>query len=451
MPYIPSEILDLIFQHSNKTDLQNVRFACRQFNEIIIPYLYNELTLRLDITANEIAQRPSFTYGCYVKVLKIMIVDYANLTLKEYTGKIDRPGRYRGAIWDTRLAERSYERYNVLRIGHQVAMETGAMRTYVTSVIACMHNLRVILISDRVCRYPPSTTGTGGVQDYYPLPDDIDPYAVDPSSGFTRRLGAAYWSMLVDALAQAAARFTTLYVHSSHNRLGLRPALFEEITVKPLRQTADMMTRLTTLDLQLKFPSAHDHTLPSGATYYPAYYPALAKVLAQAVHLEILEVRIASDSGAWLLAVFDACKYPNLRVCILGNFRSTHAELLQFLTTPKKLTHLELNDHDIYEVEWEEVVEDLKISLPFLEHIRLDDYGEWNLTRIRDFFFRNGPNPFEGDFMKPRPRSSATEDHQFDGESGDGADLDEVYDSDDSSDDDDEVDWTGLYKYLEDI
>lgn len=415
--YIPPELLEMIFQHNSKTDLQNIRLACRQFDEVVVPLLYDELTLRLDVTEQEMAQRPVFTFGRYVKVLKFLLVCYSKLPFADYSKAIRKRCKSQKIVYDEHLAEESYERYNSLGQGHMFAITTGLIYAYVTSLIAHMPNLDCILVSDGVCRPPPAGLINHRLMNYACDPDHHEPYAVVPGSGLGPVSGRYYWNMLTRALSASETHFTKFIVDSSLDS-GLRPDMWS-IKGPQLERTLSFVSKLTTLQL---FLDCRRSSLADRS--------ALADVLAQATKLEALHLGQASLDNLELGEVLDRCEFPKLRICILDWFVSSGEYLLRFLSASKGLTHLGLCYMEFDDsTTWQEFVPKLKERLPLLEKIQLtDEYHFWVGDLIQDFFFRDGPNPFkdndmdsdlEREWKKNRTTSTSKNDEDGENESDD--------------------------------
>ncbi|KAI4259071.1 MAG: hypothetical protein L6R42_004766 [Xanthoria sp. 1 TBL-2021] len=447
--HIPPELLEMIFQHNSKTDLQNIRLACRRFKEVATPFLDDELTLRLDVTEQEMAQRPASTFSRYVKVLRLLIVCFDKKKFADYAKATRKRCKYHKVAYDEHLAKQSYERYNSLRDGHTFALTSGLIGAYVTSLLAHMPRLDCILISDGLCRPPPSELTDQQAMDYSCLPYHHHPYAVVPGSGLNQETASVYWDLLTRAFSASKTHFTKFSVDSSLLDHGLRPAVLN-IEGSRLEPTVSFVANLTTLQLELNYKRSTR-----------ADRLALAHVLAQATKLEALSLSVISYPAANISEVLQTCEYPKLRICMLNWFQSNGKQLLRFLSVPERLTHLRLGRHELIDdYTWQELVPMLKARLPFLQAISMTDReGWWINDLIQDYFFRGGPNPFKDDSIdsgleeswrekKKKEIASATKKDEGNEDDEDDEEDECDDDSEDESRDDSEDDWTGMTQYL---
>ena len=106
--------------------------------------------------------------------------------------------------------------------------------------------------------------------------------------------------------------------------------------------------------------------------------------------------------------IIGECKFPQLRSLILHEFNSTQAELVGFLRGSSHLQHLTLTDHILRgEDNWESCANGIKIALPSLKHIIVDNlrcahsfgiddlYVNYLSHRdVQGYFFHGKANPF---------------------------------------------------------
>ncbi|KAL8863928.1 MAG: hypothetical protein Q9198_010226, partial [Flavoplaca austrocitrina] len=295
--------------------------------------------------------------------------------------------------YDEQLTRKSYETYNYLRRAHQRALDTGLTTGYLMSLIAHLPHLEAVLVSDGACRFPMSGSDEERAWNYVQLYYEPGVYTVIPPSCGDRILPVNYCNLLAKALSASKNCFKRFSVLGSFGYFcgdfGLCPEVLN-YTVLGLEQTTSFVKKLTTLQLDFNYSNSID----DGITV-----PALAKMLSRAESLEILSLTIV-DCVAYFCEILRGCKYPKLRICLLSSFELTAEQLIEFLSTPEKLTHLKLAEYDLMDLDWEIVVPRLKDTLPSLQAIHLADVdADWQNNRIEDYFLRNGPNPFVADSM----------------------------------------------------
>ncbi|KAL8845367.1 MAG: hypothetical protein Q9176_000003 [Flavoplaca citrina] len=391
--YVPPELQEKIFQHSSKTDLQNIRLACREFNQVATPFLYKELVVQLDLVRQKLDRRPTFTFGDHVKQLKILVVQYDKWKPADYITRTKERCMMQQVDYDEQLTRKSYETYNYLRRAHKRALDTGLTTDYLANLIAHMPHLEAVLVSDGACRFPVSGRDEERAWNYVQLYYEPSVYTVIFPAYGDRILPAVYCNLLAKAFSASRSCFTRFSVLGSFGcscgDFGLCPEVLND-TVLELEQTTSFIRKLTTLQLDLNCSDSMNDGIP---------VPALAKVLSQAESLEILNLAVVDDV-VYFDDILQGCKYPKLRMCFLSNFESSPQELIEFLSAPEKLTHLRLMEFDLPDLTWEEVVPRLRDILPYLQAIHLADVdADWQNNRIEDYFLRNGPNPFVADSM----------------------------------------------------
>ena len=106
--------------------------------------------------------------------------------------------------------------------------------------------------------------------------------------------------------------------------------------------------------------------------------------------------------------IFGECEFPQLSSLTIQGFTSTEAELLRFLRGSSCLKKLTLRCHMLgWKDEWEPCANEIKLALPKLEHIEVDDlisnhggqvvaYHQHDCsdTDVQEFFFQGNANPF---------------------------------------------------------
>ncbi|KAL9629172.1 MAG: hypothetical protein Q9204_005428 [Flavoplaca sp. TL-2023a] len=435
--YVPPELQEKIFQHSSKTDLQNIRLASREFNQAATPYLYEELVVQLDLVRQKLDRRPIFSFGDHVKRLKILVVQYDKWNPADYITRTKERCVMQQVDYDEQLTRKSYETYNYLRRAHQRALDTGLTTGYLMSLIAHLPHLEAVLVSDGACRFPMSGRDEERAWNYVQLYYEPSVYTVILPAYGDRILPAVYCNLLAKAFSASRSCFTRFSVlgsfGSSCGGFGLCPEVLND-TVLELEQTTSFIRKLTTLQLGFNCSDLIDVGI---------LVPALAKVLSQAESLEILNLAIVDDVVDFN-EILQGCKYPKLRMCLLSNFESSSQQLIEFLSAPEKLTHLKLAEYDLPDLTWEEVVPRLRDILPYLQAIHLADIdADWQNNRIEDYFLRNGPNPFVADSMA-RDFENSSNDYNttqiMDDAEGSEASEDENFNSDDG--------WTKLLDEL---
>lgn len=285
--------------------------------------------------------------------------------------------------YDEHLARKSYELYNQLRRAHKRASDTGLMADYLMNLIAHMPHLKSVLVSDGACRFPMCSREEERAWSCSQLYDEPGVYTVVPPSCDDRILPAVYCNLLVKAFSASRSCFTRFSVLSSfgstYGNFSLCPKILND-TVLDLKQTTNFIRKLTTLQLDL-------NRLESIYAGYPV--PALAKVLLQAESLEILSLLTTINSPSPFDEILKDCKYPKLRICFLSNIASSAQQLIEFLSTPEKLTHLKLAEYGFTDLTWQELVPRLRDVLPYLQAIHLADVDPaWQNDRIESYFLR---------------------------------------------------------------
>ncbi|KAL8670796.1 MAG: hypothetical protein Q9168_004676 [Polycauliona sp. 1 TL-2023] len=439
----------MVFQHNEQPDLQNIRLACRDFNAVVIPLLYTELTVRLDLTDQEIARRPLFTFGRYVKVLKFLTVCYQDISLADYSEAIRGRCKEQKVPYDERLDEESYDECQRLAKEYKSAMGSGLISAYATSILDQTPNVECVLLGDGVCRPRPGGPPGERLMNYACLWDDHEPYAINAGSGLDGPMGLECWDLLTQAYLVTNTHVRKLGVSSSFLTDDLNHGLRPSMLNKPgpqLDRTLNFVANLTTIEFELNLDGSS-----------PADSVALAHVLAQATRLEALELRVMSDDEGDLGVLLHNCVYPKLRICVLECFESDGEQLLRFLTGPERLTHLRLGCYSLQGWStWQQLAPVLKDRLQFLQELSItDDDDLWVLCHglIREYFFGEGPNPFKGDgldtdleddfmertkIMKSAMKKATASDEKM--ENMNSCDLADKNDND--SDDESDCDWS---------
>ncbi|KAL9036065.1 MAG: hypothetical protein Q9180_004512 [Flavoplaca navasiana] len=425
--YVPPELQEKIFQHNSKTDLQNIRLACREFNQATTPFLYKELVVQLDLVRQKLDRRPMFAFGDHVKRLKILVVQYDKWKPTDYITRTKERCMMQQVDYDEQLTRKSYETYNYLRRAHKRALDTGLTTDYLTNLIAHMPHLEAILVSDGACRFPMSGRDEERAWNYVQLYYEPSVYTVIIPTYGDRILPAVYCNLLAKAFSASRSCFTRFSVlgsfGSSCGDFGLCPEVLND-TVLGLEQTTSFIRKLTTLQLDFNCSDSIGDGIP---------VPALSKVLFQAESLEILSLAIVDDVVG-LNEILQGCKYPKLRIYLLSSFESSAQQLIEFLSAPEKLTHLKLADYDLTDLTWEEAVPRLKYILPYLQVIHLADIdADGQNNYIKEYFLRDGPNPFVAENMA-RDFKNSNSDYNprqiIDDAEGSEASEDEIFDSD---------------------
>ncbi|KAL8680465.1 MAG: hypothetical protein Q9186_003363 [Xanthomendoza sp. 1 TL-2023] len=400
LPYLPSEILSTVFTHNSKTDLQNIRLGCREFNAVATPLVFNELTLRLDMTFDEYSQRPPFTFGTHVKSLTVLTADYELQPNEgqQYLQKIFDDCAGNNVIYDAAAGRESFERYGKLQARHSAALEAGEMLVYLVMLLSSMPNLRNICLSDQVCRPSGSDRLINGAC----VPESHDPYAIFPSSGLLD-LGKVHWRILITALSIHQLQPSELVVTSNFPATALHIVAFDTTPVQ-LQRTANIFIGLKKLHLSVML---------DGDTWGVAGHN-LNWLLSQAIHLQVLSISNIFEEIILckLIKLLGQCRFPALRSLILDAFTSTEEDLLQLVLASKHLEHLHLVFFHLRSGSWESVAEALKDGLPYLKDVRMtllagperDDpvFGDWYIDsfgRVQMYFRNRGSNPFCGDGM----------------------------------------------------
>ena len=144
----------------------------------------------------------------------------------------------------------------------------------------------------------------------------------------------------------------------------------------------------------------------------------IAQMLSAATQLKLLCVTLWWDAyniGRYrrgeptvFQEILGKCQFPQLRSLILGGFDSTEGELVGFLRGSSRLQHLTLTKHHLRKKgKWYSCADSIKVALPSLEHIFIDEvtsgaddvrfdginhvYSHRDLWR---YFFHGKANPF---------------------------------------------------------
>ena len=120
------------------------------------------------------------------------------------------------------------------------------------------------------------------------------------------------------------------------------------------------------------------------------------------------DMRCTATGPTAFKEIIGECEFPQLRSLMLHAFISTEAELIGFLHSASHLQHLTLKHHKLrMKDNWESCANRIKIALPALEHIVVDDLGfnyddhsrirqtvHCSPTDVQGFFFQGKANPF---------------------------------------------------------
>ncbi|KAL8802108.1 MAG: hypothetical protein Q9182_004052 [Xanthomendoza sp. 2 TL-2023] len=252
---LASEILNLIFKHNSRKDLQNIRLGCRRFNKEFTPLLFEVFVLRLDMTSDELFQSPPFQLDELVRSLTVLIAEYdAKVTEEDYLKKIRDVCNQKKVNYDAAAGRESFQRYQKLQARHHAALEATEMLECLVMVLSSMPNLQRVFLSDIVCR----PSGSDRLPNCVCEPEEHDAYTVVPSSGFNE-CRQDYWRALITGLwlrrRDHEVQLPELVVSSNFQTAGLQPDVFDDEPPR-FQQIVDIFINLKKLHLGIMIKDA---------------------------------------------------------------------------------------------------------------------------------------------------------------------------------------------------
>ncbi|KAL8803091.1 MAG: hypothetical protein Q9200_006356 [Gallowayella weberi] len=408
LPYLPPEILRMVFENNSKRDVQNVRLVCRKLNNQATPLVFDALTLRLDMTFYEYSQRPPFSYGQHVRSLTVLTAEYKRKDNEEnYLQMIRDDCDGREVIYDAAAGQKSFERYQEVQAHHREALEAGEMLVYLVALLKSMPNLQRVFLSDRICR----PSGCDRLMNCVCMAEKHDAYAVVPSSGL-HGCGKVHWRILVTGLSLHPLHLSELVVTSNFSRAGLHADAFDTTSVQ-LQRTANIFAGLKNLHIGIMFD--RHGTGVSGQN--------LKWLLSKAIHLQFLSIDNAFGlycKCVDLVRLLGGCQYPGLRSLVRKKFSSTQEDLLQLLVAFKKLEHLHLIIFKLRSGSWEAVAEALKGGLLYLKDVQMKmiigparECPIPSVGQVQKYFRDTASNPFSREsLLKAKEERDARSGHE---------------------------------------
>ncbi|CAD6590192.1 MAG: hypothetical protein ASARMPREDX12_004223 [Alectoria sarmentosa] len=384
----PPEILSLSLQHLSKSDLKSARLVCKVYDGAAVPYLFREVFLsinRADLEATELIIRH---FGIYVKKLSFSSVYYKahgrNSFQQATRNQIH--GRPKDGCKASHL-QNAYQNHYRLREREEQRedRESGMYLAYIIFALQSLPNLKRLILTDfgaGEISTEEQLRGRGfrhavGV---CPLTEckfrDIDhlQYQVRPQSDFSHTAFSP-WNVAMLALWSSRQTLKELATLPTTSYLSLR--CFEMGIRRPY-SLCDIFQSLTNLRLDICIGSQPGDTL--GTRCYTNGYVSQALSAARNLEFLCLWANVATESINYeLITIFQSllgtCRFPKLRSLILNSKT------------------------------WEELAIKMRESLSSLKDIEVSClYGGRPVTcrggfnvpivRVRDFFFRNGANPF---------------------------------------------------------
>ncbi|KAL8789739.1 MAG: hypothetical protein Q9213_000990 [Squamulea squamosa] len=390
----PPEILANVFRYSDRTDQQNVRLACQQFNELATPIVFHELILRLDMTFEEYSQRLSFPFGRYVKVARLLMVEYTPMWSRQrLLGIMGNCCDKFDDTYDAAAEQEIFQKYQELQHHHITALKTGEMLSYLTVLLLSMPNLQKVYLTDGM----PRPFGINQFNEYACPHQHQASYGFNPYIGLGNAYGKLHWELLILGLTNSQTRLTEL-----------------------VQRTVNIFAGLTKIHLSLEF---HSHSSGSGDETSTSLNP----ILRQAIHLRTLSItktRGAEPTNE-LFELLDGCEYPKMTSLILDHCSSTEEDLLSFILRIKDLKHLHLVIYRLSVGSWEHVARTLKNEMPYLKDVRMtlldglicgppDAFHGFyydSFDRVPAYFLDNGPNPFRPESLRLDGKKQAAMDN----------------------------------------
>ncbi|KAL8764774.1 MAG: hypothetical protein Q9209_007883 [Squamulea sp. 1 TL-2023] len=351
----------MVFRYCYGTDLQNVRLTCQQFNKLATPIVFHELILRLDMTFEEYSQRPSFPFGRYVNVLRVLTAEYAPMWSRKHFSEVmgNRCNKCDNT-YDVAAEQEIFQKYQELQQYHVKAIETGEMVSYLTVLLLAMPNLQKVYLTDGAHR----SFSIDRLKNCACPLQHQKTYGFNLGSGLGNAYGKLHLGMLILGLSSGQNRLTELVVTSSFPKTGLGLVAFNT-TPAQVRRTVNVFAGLTKLHLSLALHGRRfDDKTPT----------PLMQMLRQAMHLQSLTITeiTGAKPTSKLVKLLGDCKYPEMTSLILDNFRSSEEELLSFILPSKNLKHLHLVAYKLSPGSWENVTRTLKNEMPYLNYVQMN-------------------------------------------------------------------------------
>ena len=417
--YLPPELGKIIFQNLTKSEVKVARLVCKSFDQVAIPFLFDEVFLAARYTDLEVADHVASRFGAYIRTITLSSVEYKPLSIEEFRVKTafgtQNLERINGHV------EHAFEVYCRARRENLEIYQSDEFMARLCMVLNKAPNSRKIILTD--C----------GNHDLYNTPtvflphepleeDDLCPFKVCSLSvsdhlRFHVRPNSPYQMtpnpFHLATLAISVTRSTITELEMIHHGLddGSEQSFLVEdsfnMTARLSYCSTVLLQQLTRLRMRLFVDNEREEQDQESCMGYP-----IAKALSSAVSLESLFIEgdyayfvPDYDIGTMMSTFLEGCRFPKLRSLVLMNINSTEDELLDFLQTSPCLKHLTLEFFNLVEGSWEVVARRIRSALQ-LKSVMLDvltgcfsslankEYHSNNNRLVENFFLHNGENPF---------------------------------------------------------
>lgn len=392
-----------------------------------MPYLFDGIFMSPNRKDLETAEAMIGQFAYHIKTLTFSSVYYKAMCRTKFTLEAKRQiPRSRKKVWKHHQAY-AFRKYCEVRNHQKGLLETGTCLAYLCRALRNLPNLQKLSVKDL------GSEPFGSVNNLYDdrLAESLGPceeigcqvpqnehlgFLVRPQSGFFHEV-ANSWNLVMLASWAVGTLVRELAVDSGAN-LPLRSFLdtekpwnlyliFQSLTKLRLNLVIDLDSsgREDYMDADCFRRGLVSHALSGAKNVRCLYIKAI-------IRIDLDEYKPMTP----FQTILGTCQFPKLRSLILSGFDSTTEELLTFLGASTQLQQLTLIHHGLLSGTWEkaadcmrgflkslqEVVinnvhDDLAASSPVLNYLQgryMDHFG-----RVQDFFFRDGPNPFNAESL----------------------------------------------------
>ena len=423
--HTPPEILQIIFGHLSKAELKIGRLVCKDWEDAIIPILFEEIFLSTAKADSEVYHSIISQFPKHVKTLTFSSETYSHIYWNELESNFRAERHY---LWDLPQPQidehlcHSYSNYCTLQQEQMTGFET--MQS-LCAALRRLPNLRKLVLTDgRPMRDPYSDSV---------LESEI------PSRGLHRRMDEPC-SIVGCRLSMAQHLFFESPPRSGFEKALANPlelamlAMSEsssnitEIVTKPCIQFNDLDTKL----FSPKAPLFHDlrnyfkdlNKLRLDLKYEDLDTEfcngSVAKALTvatqiQSLYLRLIELRDEPLPMTRFSCCLQGCTFSRLQSLFLDGMDSTAEEMEHFVQASPLLKQMTLHRHHLTTSRWEFVVEKVRASCN-LKNVEFSpirggfsavqtDAFSWphfidHLHSVEAFFLHKGENPFTLDALQ---------------------------------------------------
>lgn len=408
--YCPPEIISAILCYQSKIELKKTRLVCKTFNELAVPFLFDEIFVTARYADIERATLLASRFGPFVKTL-IFCSEYFDPTTTFET--------FTNAISDRDLARSYYTSFCNLRQEQKELLSEGEFFGHLCSTLIVLINLHKVILTN-VCR----TQGLCWCEQAYvdgcfrtfkpwshehhhhPALKSLEPahnHECRHSTNGLEERDSNIWPEFLRALFTSGNTKVKKVVTEGGNKdSGLIITAFC-MTPRQRFCAAQVLPILTSLHLPLdcawKVVGLDIHSVR-----------IVTQTLSAAINLESLMIEFVDIHTDWEDELFEkilgGCKMHKLMKLGLKCFTMTEAGMTAFLQDSQRIRRMSLDMIILTSGSWENMLETIKTSLPLesfdmgviFEGVIFEGFPEISKEykvgpAIEEFLFGDGPNP----------------------------------------------------------